>query len=76
MFDAIEILPGNWGKDCLGNGEVDASTGTPSECLCDECDYLICCTSLSFCDACQINCCPRKEHLRKLQSQATQEQDA
>jgi len=42
------LTPGNFGKDCLGNGEHD-----DIECCCDECDYLICCTNYNkLCDRC------------------------
>ena len=32
------LLPGNFGKDCRGNGE-----GKEIECCCDECDYCLLC---------------------------------
>lgn len=35
-ISGTELIPGNGGKDCPGNGEN-------GECCCDECDYLICC---------------------------------
>ena len=36
----IILIPGNWGKDCPGNGEKIRNI-----CCCDECDYFICCTT-------------------------------
>ena len=33
-----ELVPGNLGKDCPGNGEREGI-----ECCCDECDYMQCC---------------------------------
>ena len=43
----IELTPGNFGENCLGNG-VNADT----ECCCDECNYLICCTDEKY----QLRC--------------------
>lgn len=40
----VELIPGNDGKDCLGNGNHTDRRGNLIECCCDECDYLICCT--------------------------------
>ena len=40
--DDTSLMPGNDGQDCPGNPE-----------LCDECDYLICCTNYNgMCDRC------------------------
>ena len=39
----FKFVPGNFGKDCPGNGE-DKSI----ECQCDECDFLMCCIDEDF----------------------------
>jgi len=47
----ILLVPGNEGQDCPGNPE-----------LCDECDFLICCTNYNgLCDQCFIEngVCPK-----------------
>jgi len=41
----IELTPGNLGEDCKGNGKHFDKQGNPIECCCDECNYLLCCTS-------------------------------
>ncbi len=41
----IELTPGNNGEDCKGNGKHLDEYGNRIECCCDECDYLLCCTS-------------------------------
>lgn len=51
----MELIPGNGGKDCPGNG-------TRGECCCDECDYLMCCfdeTQPLVCEECDDERCPR-----------------
>ena len=56
----IELMPGNEGKECLGNGTVPGI-----ECQCDECDYLMCCTpeySIGSCEECNLWDCPRKQN--------------
>jgi len=51
------LIPGNMGHDCLGNGKHP-----DFECCCDECDYLICCIDKYYPQKC-MNCpnkiCPR-----------------
>lgn len=42
-ISGIELLPGNRGSDCLGNGEHFDEFGNKIECCCDECDYMLCC---------------------------------
>lgn len=37
----IELIPGNGGKDCPGNGEHTDENGNLIECCCDECDFAI-----------------------------------
>ena len=39
----IELIPGNLGADCPGNGEHINENGELIECCCDECDYLLDC---------------------------------
>ena len=39
----IELIPGNGGKDCPGNGEHTDKNGHLIECCCDECDFAILC---------------------------------
>ena len=34
----VELIPGNRGLDCPGNGFIPTI-----ECCCDECDYMLCC---------------------------------
>lgn len=34
----VQLIPGNQGKDCPGNGE-----NPEIECCCDECDFLLWC---------------------------------
>ncbi len=53
-----ELIPGNHGKDCPGNGE------NGNECCCDECNYLCCCLEcfkLQDCDNCLTERCPRHQ---------------
>lgn len=53
----IVLTPGNFGKDCMGNGKHEGI-----ECCCDECDYAQCCLE-SFnaeeCLSCKDLDCPR-----------------
>ena len=57
----IELTPGNNGKNCKGNGEHFDEQGNLIECCCDECDYLLCCTSDNVdCNECKDYECPRK----------------
>ena len=53
------LLPGNFGKECLGNG-----THKGIECCCDECDYMLCCVEPfdpKKCKLCDDKNCPRSE---------------
>lgn len=57
----IELIPGNHGKDCPGNGE------NGNECCCDECNYLGCCLEYFKKQDCK-NCvkwnCPRNQRTK------------
>ena len=64
----IELTPGNGGLDCLGNGDHFYENGTPIECCCDECSYMICCLQMNNfneCDNCNDKLCPRKHPNKK-----------
>ncbi len=57
----IELTPGDNGNYCKGNGEHFDEHGNLIECCCDECDYLLCCTSDNVsCSECIDYECPRK----------------
>ncbi|MCH5300905.1 MAG: hypothetical protein J1E56_06250 [Ruminococcus sp.] len=47
----IELIPGNKGSDCPGNGEHKDKSGNYIECCCDECDYMMCCLE-DICKTC------------------------
>lgn len=52
-----ELIPGNQGNDCPGNGLIHGV-----ECCCDECDYVMCCLENhdpSVCLTCNDKDCPR-----------------
>lgn len=56
----IKLIPGNFGKDCPGNGEN-------AECCCDECDYILCCLDTHIveeCTVCTDYRCPRANKKR------------
>ncbi len=55
----IELIPGNHGKDCPGNGE------NGNDCCCDECKYLGCCVEhfrKKPCNECVHLECPRNDN--------------
>lgn len=55
----LELVPGNNGNDCPGNGEYFDKNGNIIECCCDECDYLqCCCVSNPPCNDCNDRNCP------------------
>lgn len=56
----IELTPGNWGEDCLGNGKHYDETGKLIECCCDECDYMMCCVYECDCQNCNDKRCDRR----------------
>ncbi|MBE6734812.1 MAG: hypothetical protein E7563_05680 [Ruminococcaceae bacterium] len=57
----IVLTPGNNGEDCTGNGKHFDEYGNLIECCCDECNYLLCCTSDNVnCSECTDRDCPRK----------------
>ena len=54
----IQLIPGNGGGDCPGNG-----TDPEIECCCDECDYMLCCVQgrdAEMCVQCKEKDCPRR----------------
>ena len=56
------LTPGNYGKDCLGNG-----ANPEIECCCDECDYMRCCSEthdLLKCANCKDKNCPNSPNCR------------
>lgn len=60
----IELIPGNNGEDCPGNGNHIDSSGMPIECCCDECDYFLCCLenhTEEDCKKCLDKNCPRRK---------------
>ena len=59
----IELLPGNNGIDCKGNGEHIDEQGNIIECCCDECDYFMCCLPNTDrdCKSCLDTHCPRNK---------------
>ncbi len=61
----IELIPGNYGKDCPGNGENFDEYGNPLELCCDECDFLRCCVEdcpPSKCEKCKSTRCPHSKN--------------
>lgn len=60
----IELVPGNLGQDCPGNGPHRDNTGNLLECCCDECDYLLCCMEEhdpAACTDCEDRDCPKNQ---------------
>ena len=58
----IVLTPGNFGKDCFGNGKHTDENGNLIECCCDECDYMLCCFPQGDyvdCVKCTTVKCPR-----------------
>ena len=54
---SIELTPGNYGQDCIGNGTYE-----DIECCCDECDFMLCCIEdhwETYCAFCKFQNCPR-----------------
>lgn len=61
----VELLPGNNGIYCKGNGLHKDDNGMLIECCCDECDYLKCCVSPlgdERCNNCSDQFCPNSNH--------------
>ncbi len=61
-INGTELIPGNLGEDCPGNGEHYDADGNLLECCCDDCDYLFCCMERNWeeiCKACIFDECPR-----------------
>lgn len=59
----MKLFPGNEGKDCPGNG-TNVDKNGKIICLCDECDYMMCCFPEYGGEECEI--CPDNECTRKL----------
>lgn len=58
----IELIPGNFGRDCPGNGKHYDKFGDLLEQCCNECDYLLCCIDEVYekeCMSCNEIDCPR-----------------
>ena len=58
----IKLIPGNFGRNCPGNGKHRDIRGKLLECCCDECDYMLCCINKDWksrCEHCDILKCPR-----------------
>ena len=58
----VVLTPGNFGNECMGNGNHYDLNGFPIACCCDECDYFICCTDPQWeqqCKICADPDCPR-----------------
>lgn len=57
----IELIPGNQGKDCPGNGTYKNEQGCLIECCCEECNYYLCCIAPTSkqCAYCIDPLCPR-----------------
>ena len=69
IFDVsgVELIPGNNGRDCPGNGEHFDEAGNEIECCCDECDYFMCCLDThdrKLCRTCTDDACPRAKGKR------------
>lgn len=63
----IELIPGNMGKNCPGNGNYFNDLGEIIIC-CDECDYLICCSDANNkknCRRCNDTNCPHSRMNKK-----------
>lgn len=56
----IELIPGNNGENCFGNGKHYHKDRSPIECCCDECDYMQCCF-MTNCKICDDTKCPHYE---------------
>lgn len=57
-----ELTPGNFGKDCKGNGKHTRQDGSRIECCCDKCDYYLCCINnvpQEECENCEDTRCLR-----------------
>lgn len=64
----IELIPGNFGKNCPGNGRHRNIKGKLLECCCDECGYMLCCLNKEWkkeCATCTDTNCPRNSILKK-----------
>ena len=62
----IELIPGNSGIDCPGNGLHFDENGDLMECCCEECDYMLCCFDDEIpnnCDTCKDLFCPHSSNI-------------
>ncbi len=60
----VEIIPGERGVHCPGNGNKKDSQGKPIECCCEECDYYMCCSEShqkEECESCFDEYCPHAQ---------------
>ncbi len=73
-FTKVELIPGNNGKDCKGNGTKTNDFGQLIECCCEECDYYLCCyenISEEACEHCNDIKCPRANKTETLFDKAS-----
>lgn len=62
----IELNPGNYGRNCKGNGSTTDEFGNLLECCCDECDYMMCCIDKeNDCQNCTDEYCPNVKYKKK-----------
>jgi len=64
----IELIPGNRGRYCYGNGQHYDGDGNVLECCCDECDYMMCCLDdhdMNECKSCVDKNCPHSLGINK-----------
>lgn len=65
----FKITPGNGGKECKGNGTYKDDDGNEIECLCDECDFFMCCIDEDFekyCENCDESECVHCKNEEKM----------
>ena len=64
----IELVPGNNGSDCPGNGFYLDGKSKNIDCCCDECDFFLCCLpehNPKECEKCEMAACPRNKYCKK-----------
>ncbi len=65
MIRKLRILPGNLGRDCPGNGMHHNGRKGKFWCLCEECDYMMCCLEEhdeKECETCMDEQCVRAKN--------------